>query len=251
GVVGHPGVLGRGPAGGAAGGRVHVPVRVRDEEGPVPAATDAERLLEPVELLPGTLGLLLGCFGLAQRTTDPGACRLGCRPAIGKGHPFTGRGQHLPVALAPGAASLPAVADRPVQRGETTPLPGQGRRKLRRRLPCVLIEGDRIRGAHIEPELLDQPCPGRILLPGLDLHVSFFAKDRSELAPVALLAGIPLPHDARHHRSPSVDGCSPGEVGGAPRRRDATSKTPLPSTPPPAPCPVERRGRPLALGTTL
>src|SRR5699024_9525555 len=99
GVVGHPGVLGRGPPRGAAGGRVHVPVRVRDEEGPDPAATDAERLLEPVDLLPGTLGLLLGCFGLPQRYTDPGACRLGCRPVIRQGYPFAGCGQGFLVAL--------------------------------------------------------------------------------------------------------------------------------------------------------
>src|SRR5699024_8673835 len=121
------------PAGGATGGRVHVPVRACDEEGPVPAATDAERLLEPVDLLPGTLGLLLGCFGLAQRTTDPRPSRLGRRPAIRQGHPFAGCGQGFRVALAPGAAGLTAVADRPVQRGETTLLAREGGRQLRRR----------------------------------------------------------------------------------------------------------------------
>src|SRR5699024_5749738 len=197
-----------------AGGRMHVPVRTCNEKGPVPPATEPKCLLEPVDLRPSTLGLLLSFFSLAQRPTDPPTRRLGCRTGIGKGRPFAGCGQHLIVALTPGTAGLPAVADRPVQRGETTPLPGQGRRKLRRRLPCVLIEGDRIRGAHIEPELLDQRCPGSFGLPGADVHVSFSARDRSELAPIALLPGVSLADDAAHLVPPDARRFPPGQWAG-------------------------------------
>src|SRR5699024_8521658 len=117
-----------------------------------------------------------------------------------QGYPFAGCGQGFLVALTPAAAGLPAVADRPVQRGETAPLAGQGRRQLRRRRLRVLIELDRIRGAHIEPEPPGQRRTGRITLSRVDLHISLAPSDRPELAPVALLARIPLPHDARHDR---------------------------------------------------
>src|SRR5699024_12060916 len=71
GVVGHPGVLGGGVAGGAAGGRMHVPVRTCNEKGPAPPATEPKCLLEPVDLRPSTLGLLLCFYSVAQRPTDP------------------------------------------------------------------------------------------------------------------------------------------------------------------------------------
>src|SRR5699024_8599715 len=77
GVVGHPGVLRRGPAGRARRARMHVTARIRDEEGPVPAAPDPERLLEPVNLFPGTLRLLTGRLSVTQGLAESRPGRLG------------------------------------------------------------------------------------------------------------------------------------------------------------------------------
>src|SRR5699024_6580230 len=220
GVVSHPGVLRRVPASGAAGGRMHVPVCACDEEGTVPAATETERLPEPVDLPSGTLHLLLVQLGLAQRSTESPPCRLGCCSAVRQRHPFTGGSQHLLIALAPATSGRLPVTDRPMQFVEVYSLTREGRRQLRRRRLRVLIECDRICATHIESELLDQRRAGGVRLPGGNLHVSFTASDGSELAPVALLSGVSLSHDARHDRFPPVDDCSPWEVGGAPRRRD-------------------------------
>src|SRR5699024_7051838 len=81
----------------------------------------------------------------------------------------------------------------------------------------VLVEVDRGRGAHIEPEPLDQSRTGGITLlaTGVHLHLGVATADRPELAPVARLPRVPLAHDPRLDRLPPAVGCSQGEAGDA------------------------------------
>src|SRR5699024_244369 len=224
GVVGHPGVLGRGPAGRARRARMHVTARIRDEEGPVPAAPDPERLLEPVNLFPGTLRLLTGRLSVTQGLAESRPGRLGRSSAIGQGHPFAGRLDHLLIALAPGTILLP-VADGPMQRVEGPPLAREGRRQLARCRLGMIVELDGLRSAHIEPEPPHQCRTGSIFRSrvGVDLDVSLAASDRPEFTLVALLPRVLLPHAHRCWLPPAL-GCLPTEVGGAEMRPDAQGR---------------------------
>src|SRR5699024_2350377 len=81
----------------------------------------------------------------------------------------------------------------------------------------VLVEVDRVRGAHIEPEPLPQSRAGGITLlaTGVHLHLGVAPADRPELAPDARLPRAPLATDPGHDRLPLAVGGSQGGVGGA------------------------------------
>src|SRR5699024_5647794 len=115
-LVGRLGVLACGSAGRTVLARVHVSAGTNNQEGRVPAATDTERVVQHVHLLPCTVHPLAGRVGVAQGLAELLPCRLGSGAPVGEAHPFAGRCDHLLVALAPVSAGTLAVADSPVQR---------------------------------------------------------------------------------------------------------------------------------------
>src|SRR5690625_7303121 len=84
----------------------------------------------------------------------------------------------LQIALTPGSASTLAVANGPVQRIDVpthacTCLTQLGRCRCR-----VLVEVDRIRSAHIEPEPLHQRRTGGITLLATGVHLHLRSEER-------------------------------------------------------------------------
>src|SRR5699024_8957513 len=125
----------------------------------------------------------------------------------------------------PGPIRLLPVADSSVQRVETYPQPRTGRRQLARGCVRVLVEIDRIGGAHVEPEPLDQGSLRHVPIVMLvgEIHLRISARDRPELAPVARFAAVPLAHDP-HHGDPPSSRCSPVQVGEAKPWRDVQAE---------------------------
>src|SRR5699024_1906664 len=150
GVGSHPDVLGGGSARRTIRAGVDMAIGTGDQEGPVPAATDPERLVQTVHLLPGTLHPLPGRLGITPGLAELLPGRLGSGAPVGEAHPLAGCCEHLLIALVPGSASTLAVADSPVQRIDVPTYACTCLTQLGSRGCGVLVEVDRVRGAHIE-----------------------------------------------------------------------------------------------------